>query len=206
MVETNGAAQTARPVRAKEESIDVGIIVRRSPPQMKWAGEEWRPIAVIPAAPEASWVEIGREGEAIDYHAETLPLTLHRAEVSGYAVTLQMDEPSVFVGLSPVEDGSAEIPWEVAFVSVSAHDAQDYLDGEDVIVEAVPMPPELAAWLADFVAAHHKEEAFRKRKRKGVEEEGHEAWIGDVRASAREIFLPPSARRKPADETDGEDR
>ncbi len=201
------AAAAPRPIRAKEESLDVGIIVRRSPPAMKWAGEEWRPIAVIPSAPEAEWVEIGREGESIDYHAATLPLTLHRAEVSGYAASLDMAEPSLFVGLAPAEDTAAAMPWEVVFVSASAHDAQDYLDGEDVIVEPVPMPPSIAEWIADFVAAHYREERFRKRKRKGLEEEGREAWIGDVRASARKVFLAPSAgRRGPQGNDDGEDR
>ncbi len=190
------AAAAPRPLRAKEESLDVGIVVRRSPPAMKWAGEEWRPIAVIPSAPEAEWVEIGREGESIDYHAATLPLTLHRAEVSGYAASLDMAEPSLFVGLAPAEDPAAPMPWEVVFVSASAHDAQDYLDGEDVLVEAVPMPPSILEWIADFVAAHHREERFRKRKRKGLEEEGREAWIGDIRASSRTVFLAPSARRR----------
>jgi hypothetical protein len=50
-------------------------------------------------------------------------------------------------------------------VTVSPGDAEAYMDAESA-VEAVPMPDVLQAWLADYVAAFHVEQVFRKRQRK----------------------------------------
>jgi hypothetical protein len=49
-------------------------------------------------------------------------------------------------------------------VTASPAEAQDYLDGDE-LVEAVPMPEGVAAWLRDYVARFHVERALVKRGR-----------------------------------------
>jgi hypothetical protein len=53
----------------------------------------------------------------------------------------------------------------VRHVTLSPGDAEAYMDSETT-VDAVPIPDPVAAWLADYVAAFHVDEVFRKRKRK----------------------------------------
>lgn len=157
-----------RPVSEKTAEITaeipVGVVIRRQPGVTRWAKWVWRPVGVLPGAAPAEWRELRREGEAVEYHAATLPLELHRAETEGYRVALSREPPSVYVILRQAAPGAAQ-PVEVFRVTASAFEAQDYLDSGDEIVEPVPMPPALIAWLSEFVGRHHKDEPFYKRKR-----------------------------------------
>ncbi len=62
-------------------------------------------------------------------------------------------------------------PWQdhdvVPFlVTACPYEAESYIESGDEIVEGVPMPDVVLAWVEDFVEAHHVEEPFKKRKRK----------------------------------------
>jgi hypothetical protein len=76
--------------------------------------------------------------------------------------------PSVYVVLR--RDPSLPPPGIVVrHVTVSPGEAEAYaVDGEH-IVEKVPMPEALMAWLGDYVRAYHVEEAFKKRKRTRID-------------------------------------
>jgi hypothetical protein len=63
------------------------------------------------------------------------------------------------------EDLEGEHELKPFIATVSSFEAQDYLDGEDV-VEAVPMPDGMIAWLRDFIEFHHVDEPFKKRKQR----------------------------------------
>jgi hypothetical protein len=58
------------------------------------------------------------------------------------------------------------------------------------------MPPALIAWLSDFVARHHKDEPFVKRKRRPVETEAPEEGRGDPRVTGDDVFRHPDPRRR----------
>ena len=95
------------------------------------------------------------------------------------------------------EDPDAEHDVEVFAVTASAFEAQDYLDTSEDIVEAVPMPPSLIAWLSDFVGRHHKEEKFVKRRRDRVDTELVEDGRGDARVRQEaDVYRSPAGRRK----------
>ena len=82
-------------------------------------------------------------------------------------------------------------------VTASAFEAQDYMDSGEEIVEAVPMPDELIAWLAAFVEHHHVEEVFKKRKRRNWKEEEGEEGKGDARIRQEaDVYRAPTARRR----------
>ena len=92
-------------------------------------------------------------------------VTLHRKETEGYQANLADGAPVIYVVLRPAEDDNELHEISAVSATVSPYDAQDFLDSGEDIVEAVAMPPEIVAWVTDFVAEHHVEVQFKKRKR-----------------------------------------
>lgn len=175
-------------------TLPVGVVVRRTPGVTRWARHAWKAIAVLPGAGHGNWKELRREGDAVEFHAATCPMVLHRAETEGYLVSLNANPPSVFTVLR--QDPDADRP-EVVTVTASAYEAQDFTDNGEDIVEPVPMPPGLEAWIAEFVERHHVEEAFVKRKRRPHMEDRKEDGIGDARIrQTADVYRAPGSIRK----------
>ena len=172
--------------------LPVGVVIRRQPGVTRWAKWIWRPVAVLPGAGQAEWRELRREGESVEYHAATVTLEVHRTLIEGYRVSLSNDPPSVWVILRPQ---AGEFPVEVHAVTASAYEAQDHLDNGEDIVEAVPMPPPLVAWVSEFVARHLREERFVKRARRDWSEPAAGEGRGDPRVAEDDVFRAPTAGR-----------
>lgn len=178
--------------------LQVGAIVRRSPGVTRWARDIWKPVAVIPGAPEAFWKELVREGEVVDYHADTVTMELFRADVEGYLVSLNMTVPSVWVVMDKDQTSRSPSGWTVSAITASAHEALDALDSGENIVEAVPIPESLAAWIKEFIDMHYIEEPFKKRRRDEVRVDGVEDAKGDPRIRQEsDVYRAPSNIRKP---------
>ena len=180
---------------ARTAELQVGVVIRRQPGVTRWAKWIWRPVAVLPGAGPADWHEMRRDGEAVEYHAATVTMEVHRKETEGYRVALSNDPPSVYVILRPAEDPDAAHDMEVFRVTASAFEAQDYLDSGEEVVEPVPMPPELIAWLSAFVEMHHEDEVFKKRKRRKWDEDVEDTGRGDVRVTTDDVFRAPTAKK-----------
>ena len=163
------------------QTMPIGVVVRRTPGVTRWARYAWRVSAVLPGAGEADWKVLRTEGDVVEFHAATVPLTLYVSDAEAYAHELSAREPSVYAILRPVSD-RPEVPWTVALVTASPYEAQDYCDSAEELVEKVPMTPGLLAWVAAFVEAHHEEEAFVKRRR-DKHREHRQDGIGDPRIS-----------------------
>ncbi len=148
------------------ESMPAGVVLERRKIDNPWQEYAWHAVAVIPGAPPITEWRVLRQGEGwVHYHAGTLDIELHRKETEGYRVNLSQTPPRVFVLLRPNEDdesGHEVIPFHV---TVCPFEAQDYDDTEDDVVEGVPMPEEVIAWVQDFVGEHHVDVPFKKRKR-----------------------------------------
>lgn len=178
-------------------TLPLGVVLRRTPGATRWAKWAWRASAVLPGAGPADWRELRREGDAVEYHAATETLELHRAETEGYMVSLAMKVPSVFVILTP--DLDVDRGLKVHKVTASAYEAQMYQDGGDEIVEPVPMPPALHAFIQDFCARRHVEQPFVKRKRGKAEPGAAEDGIGDPRIrQAADVYRAPGATKPKA--------
>ncbi len=179
----------------KTARMALGIVLRRQPGVTRWVPWVWRASAVLPGAGPAAWHEMRRDGEAVEYHAATLPLELHRAETEAYRVALSNTPPRVYVVLRPEEeDGPHDI--RVHSVTASPFEAQDYLDSGEETVEAVAMPPALVAWVSDFVGRHHVEEPFVKRRRDRLDVDGREDGKGDARIrQVADVYRSPGKRR-----------
>jgi len=181
-----------------KRELQVGAVVRRSPGVTRWAKDIWKPVAVIPGAPEAFWKELVRDGEVVDYHAGTVTMALFRADVEGYLVSLNMNVPSIWVVLDRDVESQSPSGWVVSTITASAHDALDALDSGESIVEPVPIPESLAAWIKEFIDMHYIEEPFKKRRRDEIHVDGVEDAKGDPRIRQEsDVFRAPANIKKP---------
>ena len=73
------------------------------------------------------------------------------------------------------------MPWVPTLVTASPYEGQDYMDSGDGLIEQVPMPLGLMAWVRDFVLEHHVDEPFIKRKRDRKRVDLVEDGKGDAR-------------------------
>jgi len=153
---------------ARSEKMDIGVVVERRDIDNRWADYSWHPVAVIPGAPPLEnpneW-RLLRSGEGwSQFLVGTLELELFRGETEGYRANLS-SQPFIYVVLAQGEE--ADEPDVVPFlVTACPYEAESYTESGEEIVEGVPMPPEVEAWICTFVDAHHVEQPFKKRKRK----------------------------------------
>ncbi len=149
-------------------SLTVGVVISREATDHPWQEYRWRPAEILignPALPLGK--VIAETGSETQYFGGSFTIELHRKETSAYLVNLENDPPVIYVVLRDAEedDGEDALPVLVETVSVSPFEAQDFLDSGEDVVEPIAMPPSLIAWIERFVAIHHEEEVFIKRKR-----------------------------------------
>lgn len=146
------------------ESLPIGVVLTRRRIRHPWQEFSWHATEAIPGAPVAAeWRLLHRGETETAYLAATLSLELYPGETTDYRYNLSQREPMIYVVLRRDED-DGERPVRPFHVTVSPVEAQDYLDGDDV-VDAVPMPVAVAAWLRDYVSRFHVERVFEKRGR-----------------------------------------
>lgn len=169
-------------------SMPLGIVIRKAPGVTRWARWSWRAVAVVPGAPAANWVELRREGEAVEYHAATVQLDLWSSDTEAYLVALASRVPGIAVVMRQEGDGFPQ----VVLATASPYEAQDYQDDSAALVSLVPMTPGLIAWTHGFVQEHHREEVFIKRRRDRKDVDLVEDGIGDPRVrQAADVFRAP---------------
>ncbi|MGB5559757.1 MAG: DUF3305 domain-containing protein [Paracoccaceae bacterium] len=179
----------------KSITMPVGVILRRSPGTTRWAKWLWAATGLLPGAGPGNWQVLQSDGGTTEFLAATVPMTLYRTDTEAYLTSLNGKPPSVFVILRPVP-GRADARPEVLTVTASAYEAQDYADNGEDIVERVPMPEGLQAWVGQFVQEHHADEVFIKRKRRDYMANQSEDGIGDARVrQTADVFRSPGALR-----------
>jgi Protein of unknown function (DUF3305) len=145
--------------------MPVSVVIERRASSSQWQDHAWRPIGVLPRAASESGKLLASGAGWEHYYAGPLDLELFRRETEGYLTNLSQDPPVVFVVLRRNEDGNG-LEFEPFLVTVCPYEAMGYSAAGDEIVEGVPMPPEIKAWVGEFVAHHHVDEPFKKRKNK----------------------------------------
>ncbi len=172
--------------------MPLGIVIRRLPGVTRWVQHVWKAVAVLPGAPEADWKELRHDGDTVEFHAATLPLELFRTDTEAYLHGLSAKVPSIYVVMREAESAN---PLDVVLVTASPYEAQDYADTGEELVEKVPMPEGLIAWIRDFIERHHEDEVFVKRKRKNTRVDLKEDGIGDARIrQVADVYRAPSSK------------
>ncbi|MEJ2378295.1 MAG: DUF3305 domain-containing protein [Pseudolabrys sp.] len=143
--------------------MPITVVVECRASKHPWQDEIWRPLGVVPrTAGECGQVLASGEGWT-HFHGGTLDIELFRGETEGYRSNLSQETPLVYVVLSRNEQ-SEGMAFEPFLATACPYEAEAYTDGGDEIVEGVPMRPELVEWVRQFVAQHHVDRPFVKRK------------------------------------------
>ena len=184
----------------KETEISVGVILRKSPSKSAWLKWVWQPVGLIPGSKTEEWKLLREDSGVFEYHAGSKIILLHRAEVEAYKVSLSMTPASAFVVMERDELETEDCEYKVHTVTASAYEAQDYCDSDEYLVEPVPMPPSLQAWIENFVENHFDEKPFVKRKRDKVNINRSEDGKGDFRiAKTADVYSSPSTLKSRKD-------
>ena len=174
--------------------IPLGVVLRRRPGVTRWAKWSWSAIAVLPNAGPGGFRILREHDGVTDFHAATLPMDLHRAEVESYRTSLMMTPPSVFVVLQ--KDAPNEYGIDVHAVTASADRGQNWQDSSEMIVDPVAMPASLATLVRDFCQAHFEETEFVKRRRDAARIDRVEDGIGDPRIrQAADVYRSPATQK-----------
>ena len=148
----------------------VAVIMERT--QIKrglWSVPNWRAVSVVAgdhvAGKGDSRSPIYERDEEAQYLWSGLSLALYRDLAEEYWYNLTGDNPSLFVVCHESPDGELT-PFEVT----ANHDvATTCLESDDQVF-AVPIPPEIYAYLEKFVVDHFVPQERKKRKRKNWSE------------------------------------
>jgi Protein of unknown function (DUF3305) len=145
--------------------MPISVVVERRATKSQWQDHLWRAVGVLPYAAGAPGTLLAEGDGWAQYHGGTLDLELFRGETEGYLTNLSQNPPVVYVVLRRNEEAEG-LEFEPFLATVCPYEAMGYSEGNDDTVEGVPMPPEIMAWLREFVALHHVEVPFVKRKNK----------------------------------------
>lgn len=147
--------------------IAVGVVVERRKASSIWVDFLWRPVSVfVGNASAAPWTPLGAEAEATLFYAGEAVIELHRTETANYRNNLASGVPALWVALRPA---SSEPPYELIAVTADPAEGEAFTDAGNNLVETVPMPPDVVTAVARFVAEHHVERPFLKRRRQPSE-------------------------------------
>jgi Protein of unknown function (DUF3305) len=143
--------------------ISVAVVVERRKAESPWIDFTWRPVTALPGAPVAApWTPLSTEGDVTTFYAGTADVALYRTDTAHYRDNLVSGSPALWVALRPT---GVEPPFDLIAVTADPAEGEAFTQNGDQLVEAVPMPEAVRAVVEAFVAEHHVEQPFVKRKR-----------------------------------------
>lgn len=146
-----------------QERREVGVIAEWQAVDSPWCDHRWRVTEVLPGpAAVAPWAVLDEGPDRRRYFAGNAALLLFPLETDTLKHNLEGRQPAVYVFLRT----TAEAPGMALLgATVCAGEAQAHVDTGSDLVEGVPMPPEIAAWVSGFVERHHVDRPNYKRRR-----------------------------------------
>lgn len=127
--------------------------------QNRWQSETWEPWSVLEyEEPKGAARLLVDEPGVSQWLHPGFELTLHRDEAEGYYMNVSAEGPRVFV-LWRME-GDQGLPLQV---TASYDEGGRWLDGGHS-VDSVPMPPEIFAWVGEYVETNYRPEPKKRIK------------------------------------------
>jgi hypothetical protein len=149
--------------------IPVGVVVERRKADSPWVDFIWRGVAVLPDEPQMQpWTSLREDEEATLFYAGSATVDLYRSETARYLENLSSGNPSIWIVLSPSEGAW---PYSVAAATADPAEGEAFTEAGANLVEAVPMPEVLREAIDNFIAEHHVEREFVKRKQRRADTE-----------------------------------
>jgi hypothetical protein len=144
-------------------TMKVGVIVERTKAANPWSDFNWRPTTVLAGEPDTPpWTKLAEDDERTTFYAGACEIELYRTETGHYHDNLATGQPMLWVAL---RESSGPQPYELHLVTADPAEGEGKTEAGNDIVEAVPMPNALRDRVAAFVAEHHVDHSFVKRKR-----------------------------------------
>ncbi len=175
-------------------TIPVSVLVERRRGVTQWQEHVWRPTGVqVETHDLPPWTMLHDDGIRALFHAGVADVSLFPTDTLNYKHNLDAAAPRLWVILrtSDTAPGLA-----LHAVTADAGEAHLYTDSGNDLVEALPLPPALQDRIAAFVAEHHVEREFHKRRRDRQDPESL-ARLGRDESLAHR---PKDARRDDSDE------
>ena len=146
-----------------EDSIAVGVIVEKRKAASPWIDHTWSLVAVLPGLPEAAsmtLIETLPDGER--YYLGAARVTLASVDTANYRDNMMSGAPKLWVAMREEHPETGLI---LVAVTADPAEGEAHTETGTNIVDTVPMVPEIAHFVAQFVDTHHVEREFFKRKR-----------------------------------------
>ncbi len=143
----------------EKPQFPVAVVMQRRTTASRWQSELWEPWGVLAgyAGDREPRLLVDRGGLQQWLHPG-FSLVLHRDETEGYYLNVSTDNPRVFV-LWRME-AERGVPLEV---TASYDEGGRWLDGGHS-VDGVPMPPEVFAWVGEYVEKNYRPEPKKRIK------------------------------------------
>ena len=133
-------------------AFPIGVVMQRRAVQNRWIDCVWEPWSVLAGHGQGEpRLLVGDERLAQWLHPG-FTLLLHKDETEGYYLNVSGPAPSVFILWRM--DGESALPLDA---TVSSEEAGRWLDGGHS-VDRVAMPPEIFAWVGDYVEHNYRPE------------------------------------------------
>lgn len=143
--------------------IPVGVVVARRKAASHWIDFTWTPVAVLDGIPEtAPWQVLRDDGDTTTFYAGSTDIELYRSETTYYRDNLATGAPSLWIVMTSTD---SDPPYRLVAVTADPAEGESFAEIATSLVEQVPMPRPIENMVASFVAEHHVERAFIKRKR-----------------------------------------
>jgi hypothetical protein len=147
--------------------ITVGVVVERRKARSMWVDFLWRPVSVFVGNPSAApWTPLDTESDTALFYAGQAVIELHRTETTNYRDNLASGAPALWVALQPA---ASQQPYDILAVTADPAEGEAFTDAGSYLVEAVTMPAEVVEAITQFLAEHHVERPFVKRRRQPAE-------------------------------------
>jgi Protein of unknown function (DUF3305) len=157
--------------------IPVGVVVERRKAKSPWADFLWRPVSVFAGiASAAPWTPLDTQEEATLFFAGEAVIELHRTETTNYRNNLASATPALWVIMRPTASG---LSYELLGVTADPAEGEASTDAGNNLVEAVPIPSDIVEIIDRFIAMHHVERPFIKRRRGEPTPSHRDAGAGD---------------------------
>ncbi len=143
------------------KTIPVGIIVERLKASSQWIDYIWRPIAAGGVPQVKPWTAISHDGDVTTFYAGAADVELFQSATSEYRDNLAGDQ-LLWVVLRPTD---SDPPYSLVAATADPSEGEAFAAPGADLVDVVPMPDNVREALIDFVAEHHVERPFFKRKR-----------------------------------------
>jgi len=143
----------------EKPKFPVAVVMQRRQLDNRWQSEAWEPRSVIPSVePKGAPRLLVEEGGVQQWLHTGFELVLHLDEAEGYYLNVSLPGARVFVLWRLDEDKAVPLD-----VTASYNEGGRWLDGGHN-VDGVAMPPEIFAWVGEFVERNYRPEPKKRIK------------------------------------------